>query len=466
MTQISRLRDAQITNGNVINADDLDTEYNQLVSESNAQDTRLTAIESGAITLQGVKTFTSAPKLDALEERTLSQGITAENVVLKAGSVQLSATILISGVDISTNRITTNQSHNIVTATGVRIKAATTLPSPLVATTTYFARAVSATEISLHPTALDATNNTNTVDITTTGSGTLWVLADPPSPQTGQVWYSPVSNCFKSRLNSQTTNLITSSTAVPPQTFMSGSAIVYTNANSITLPANLQAFDKTGVLLMALSSSQAVALNVSGANGLDTGTEAANTWYYLYLVGDTTGTNTPKGLFSLVNEAVTGSVTLPSGYNVKRQLPLALRNDASSNIVPFIQARLGDWVLYDGETSRTTAAGVVTVAAAPYNLLAGGTAATFTAVSAATMVPAISRLALVQGHQGTGTDFYGSVRPGGSANANGRAFEATAYNAPLVEIPLNTSQQFEYKRNFSTGTVHMDSVGWLPTEVI
>ena len=66
-------------------------------------------------------------------------------------------------MDTTTNKITTNQSHNISTATGVKIKAATTLPSPLVASTTYYASAASATEITLHPTALDATNNTNTV---------------------------------------------------------------------------------------------------------------------------------------------------------------------------------------------------------------------------------------------------------------------------------------------------------------
>ena len=38
MSQISRLRDTEITDGNTIDADDLDAEFNQLISESNAQD--------------------------------------------------------------------------------------------------------------------------------------------------------------------------------------------------------------------------------------------------------------------------------------------------------------------------------------------------------------------------------------------------------------------------------------------
>jgi len=45
MSQISRLKDAEITNGNLINADDIDTELNQLVAESNSQDTRLGSLE-------------------------------------------------------------------------------------------------------------------------------------------------------------------------------------------------------------------------------------------------------------------------------------------------------------------------------------------------------------------------------------------------------------------------------------
>jgi hypothetical protein len=66
MAQIARLKDAEITNGNIINADDLDAEFNQLVSESNGQDTRLTTIESGAFSKSGVMTFLTTPKMDAI----------------------------------------------------------------------------------------------------------------------------------------------------------------------------------------------------------------------------------------------------------------------------------------------------------------------------------------------------------------------------------------------------------------
>lgn len=464
MSQIFPLRDAQITNGNVINADDLDAEYNQLVSESNAQDTRLTAIESGAVTLQGVKTFTSAPKLDSLEERTLGQGISAENVVFKAGSVQFSATILISGVDITTNKITTNQSHNITTATGVRIQASTTLPSPLVATTTYFARAVSATEITLHPTATDASNNTNTVDLTTTGSGTLWVLADPPSPQNGQVWHSAVSNSLKARLNGQTTTVLTAANGIPAQSYIGTLAPLYNAANSIVLPAGFQAFDKTGSLLMTVASNQTVQLNTSGANGLDAGSEAANTWYYLYLIGDSTGVNASVGLLSTVNESVSGSIALPTGYDRKRQLPLALRNDASSNLIPFAVAE--GWptkpvILY--KTNLSVHAGGATTAGAT-NVLAAGTAASFTSVSATSYVPPLSRCGLLYSLSTFANSAYARVReatglgdqhaPGGGAGMGGQFIQT-----------LTSAQAFEYYRASGTGSVNIDVAGYIVTEL-
>jgi hypothetical protein len=92
MSQISRLRDAEISNGNLINADDIDTELNQLVSESNSQDTRLTSLESGAMTIGGVKSFSSAPKMDQIDERTGNAGVTIDSVLHKDGYIKVNPT--------------------------------------------------------------------------------------------------------------------------------------------------------------------------------------------------------------------------------------------------------------------------------------------------------------------------------------------------------------------------------------
>jgi len=86
-----------------------------------------------------------------------------------------------------------------------------------------------------------------------------------------------------------------------------------------------------GSRLMEVSSPITVDITASGANGLDTGSEAANTWYYIYLIFNPT-TGTTAGLFSTSSS----SPTMPSGYTKKR-LVGAVRNDGSSDFYSFKQ---------------------------------------------------------------------------------------------------------------------------------
>lgn len=67
-------------------------------------------------------------------------------------------------------------------------------------------------------------------------------------------------------------------------------------------------------------------LTVSGRGGLDTGSEAASTWYYAYLVPNSAGT----GLSALCS--VTSPATGPTGYSIWRYAG-PFRNDGSSNII-------------------------------------------------------------------------------------------------------------------------------------
>ncbi len=80
-------------------------------------------------------------------------------------------------VDIVNNRI--NKGTTFVTGDVVIFSAGGgTAPSPLVEGATYYVRVVTAgSVISLHPTLTDANNNTNIIDITTTGSGSNFQLS-------------------------------------------------------------------------------------------------------------------------------------------------------------------------------------------------------------------------------------------------------------------------------------------------
>lgn len=76
-----------------------------------------------------------------------------------------------------------------------------------------------------------------------------------------------------------------------------------------------------------ISINVTVDITVAGANGLDTGSEAASTWYYIWVIGKTDGT--VAGLLSISSTAP----TMPSGYTLKRLIG-AIRNDGSSNFIP------------------------------------------------------------------------------------------------------------------------------------
>jgi ribosomal protein L31 len=78
-------------------------------------------------------------------------------------------------VDTTTNRIV--RSHSFVTGDTAKFSAGGGVaPSPLVDGYYYFVRAISATEISLHGSAADATSNTSPADFSTTGTGSLFTL--------------------------------------------------------------------------------------------------------------------------------------------------------------------------------------------------------------------------------------------------------------------------------------------------
>jgi hypothetical protein len=74
--------------------------------------------------------------------------------------------------------------------------------------------------------------------------------------------------------------------------------------------------------------SETVAITTSGTNGLDTGSEAVSTWYYVYIINNGTTTN------ALLSAST--SPTLPSGYTYKA-LVSTVYNNSSGNFVSYVQ---------------------------------------------------------------------------------------------------------------------------------
>lgn len=112
-------------------------------------------------------------------------------------------------------------------------------------------------------------------------------------------------------------------------------------------------------------------LTASGAGGLDTGSEASSTWYYVWLIAKEDGTKS-----QMLSTSAT-SPTMPSGYTYKA-LVGAVRNNSSSHIVRFYQ--IGRHVSYDWRAGVT------------WTITAGGTNTSWTDGSTAlqTAVPPIA----------------------------------------------------------------------------
>lgn len=76
-----------------------------------------------------------------------------------------------------------------------------------------------------------------------------------------------------------------------------------------------------------ITSPVTVSFSSSGAGGLDTGSIAGNTLYYIFVIADSNGINSSDGLISLS----ISNPTVPSGYNKKRRIGSILTNSSGEN---------------------------------------------------------------------------------------------------------------------------------------
>lgn len=144
-----------------------------------------------------------------------------------AGSTDLSFT-----VDTGTNVATTGSTHSYTNGDGVSVlSVGGTLPAPLVATSPYFARSTGGSTLTLHPTKADAVANTNVIDITTAGSGTLTISNNRTALGCWD-WCNDSTAGFYFRLGSSPTGQITADVVNPAN----DSGLIYSAAGLFIAP--------------------------------------------------------------------------------------------------------------------------------------------------------------------------------------------------------------------------------------
>ena len=213
-----------------------------------------------------------------------------------------------------------------------------------------------------------------------------------------------------------------------------------TNNNSTT-PNTMVDFSFTSVVVgthaVAQATPKTVNTGVNGVNGLDTGSLAANTWYYLYAISNATGSSV-AGLMSVSST----TPTLPAGYTVSRRIS-TYRTDPSVHF--YTQYQQDHWIFYDLDDGSAN------------TVLSNGNSSSFAAVDCSSVIPPPSRLAAFMflstaTYSGTGTTSI-NVRVTGSTNVTGTVVSITkriitgAVNETSIngmQYPVSSAQSIDY----------------------
>jgi len=223
----------------------------------------------------------------------------------------------------------------------------------------------------------------------------------------------------------------------------------YTSAASVTIGAGT-CRDSTGVYTITNASNRVANITSSGAGGLDTGSEAASTWYAVFIIADSAGVNVEAAMLSLSDTAP----TMPSGYNIFRRVGW-IRNNGSSDIINFFSNgnQRTRSVIYDVNKSVTS-------------VLSTGTAITFTDIVLTSFVPpGVTEVrAFIDTFLKDAGD-YVAFRPDGSAvtfaGTPWRFLSGTGERTNItVNLIASTGRIVEYRLSFADCDLNMSVAGY------
>jgi hypothetical protein len=199
--------------------------------------------------------------------------------------------------------------------------------------------------------------------------------------------------------------------------------------------------DAGGNSYTANTVSGTIDFGTTGANGLDTSTQASSTWYYGYVIAK------PDGTVAVLGSTSATAPTMPAGYTFKA-LVTAARSDGSTHFLPYRQ--FGNRVYFETQQSA----------------LSNGTATAETAVSLTALVPPSATELLLNTQQDALCDGSGNfndvvtirVVSGSDYWKQQNVHTAESPNAPIfcgtaqLTAP-NISQNVYYLHTTSAGSV-------------
>jgi len=188
--------------------------------------------------------------------------------------------------------------------------------------------------------------------------------------------------------------------------------------------------------IVRLEDELIISLENTGKNGLDTGSEAASTWYYIYIIKNIK-TLEVAGLFS----ASPDNPTLPQDFTLSKRIGV-VRNNSSSDLFRFYQTGSGTSRLYWFNEDQFD-----------FIALDDGNALNPTEIDLTNFMPSTARdvylsVNFATGASGLAGDFV-RLRPAGSGNntpswAIRPAIVGNVKSFWQVRMPVSSDQKIEY----------------------
>ena len=229
--------------------------------------------------------------------------------------------------------------------------------------------------------------------------------------------------------------------AACPPGYIDGGNLIYNTTSTVDISVgSVRDVDDTFDIIW--TSPLTADITVSGANGLDTGSEAASTWYSVWAIAKSSDGTAA----SLLSVSAT-SPTMPSGYDKKRRLGW-VKNTAASNFLPFLAVLMGGRSrVYQWDINSSVP-----------EVLSAGTATSFTNIDLSGFIPATSRYAHLQiGRITTNSTQFTAFRTDGSTSDGELTMirpkmTATTTFRMQTQIITSSSQIIEYEHSSSSGS--------------
>jgi hypothetical protein len=202
----------------------------------------------------------------------------------------------------------------------------------------------------------------------------------------------------------------------------------------------------SGTIVKRLDAAWAVGTN---QGGLNTGAEAANTWYEVHLIK-----RTDTGVVDVMFTTTANRTTLPTNYDKQRRIGW-IRNDGSSNILAFTQVEDHFTLvtpINDVGVAFTTTLTAVTLTVPPNTIArvrAGGGPFTTSGV--------VGALRFYEAGEST------SVAPSTTdGNASLGLDDSATYNAGHYDMRVNASSQISHdSTTVGVGALDISTYGWI-----